>query len=354
MKTIKGMMSLMALLVGAMLLFVDGAFASAGVNTGMVRSSMQMPYGQMVQMNGINVEIWVNYIMENLFKDNDFLNYCFDEGDFVLGGAVVHIPQAGAKPTVVKNRSGAGTIVQRTDTDITYPLDAFTTDPVLIQNVEAVEVSYDKIASVLSEQLEALREVVGDNMIYNWLVNGVAAGAIVRTTGAASGVYLAPGATGTRLLFVKENLKSAQFIMNKQNIPKTDRFALLPSEFIDILNSDADLIKRDANFGGELSLKDGKVSMLYGFKIIDRSDVAVFDNSGTPVVKAPGAATATTDNLAGICWQRNAIAKAMGTVDFFFRENDPVNYGDIYSALVRMGGRARRTALTGIVPIVQA
>jgi len=70
-------------------------------------------------------------------------------------------------------------------------------------------------------------------------------------------------------------------------------------------------------------------------------------------VKAPDADGATTDNGAVICWQQNAVEKAEGDIKFFETINDPINYGDIYSALVRLGGRIRRDDEKGIVAIVQ-
>ncbi len=71
----------------------------------------------------IQKEIWQDHIEGNLFKNNEFLLASTDVGQYVLQGKVVHIPQAGALPTVVKNRTVIpATVVQRTDTDITYTL----------------------------------------------------------------------------------------------------------------------------------------------------------------------------------------------------------------------------------------
>ncbi len=78
-----------------------------------------------------------------------------------------------------------------------------------------------------------------------------------------------------------------------------------------------------------------------------------FNAAGTPAVKTPDADTAVTDNLGAICWQKNAVTRALGEVNFFERLDDPQYYGDLYSALVRMSGRARRTDNLGIVAIVQ-
>lgn len=326
---------------------VVGGVFGAGVVYGVV--SHYLPKTNITCM-AIQQEFWVNYIIENLFKDNSFLSKCHDESDYVLSGSVVHIPQAGAKPTVVKNRSTLpATVVQRTDTDITYALDVYTTDPTLITNAEQKEISYEKIGSVLGEHVESLVETYADDVLYKWAPT--ASAQITPTTGAVVATAMAPGATGTRKKFLKEDLKKAQTIMNKNNIPKNDRYALFPTDMLAQLMEDADLVKRDGANGNEVDLKNGVVSRLYGFNIMERSDTTVYDVANAP--KAPGAATAATDNLAVICWQKHAVAKALGTTDFFENKQDATHYGDIYSALVKLGGRKRRSNGEGVVAIVQ-
>ena len=94
----------------------------------------------------IQREIWQDHIEGNLFKNNEFLLASTDAAQYVLQGKVVHIPQAGALPNIVKNRSSLpGTIVQRADTDITYSLDEYTSDPILIPYAETIELSYSKL-----------------------------------------------------------------------------------------------------------------------------------------------------------------------------------------------------------------
>jgi hypothetical protein len=335
-------------LIGAVLLLATSALNAVGIQT-----EIKMPPGQTLQVNGIANEIWVNYIIGNLFKDNSFLTKCHDESEYVLGGAVVHIPQAGAKPNVVKNRTVyPATMVRRTDTDITYAIDEYSTDPTHITDAEAKEISYDKINSVLGEHIAALTENYADDLLYKWAPT--LAAQMVRTTGSASSTALAPGATGTRKKFVKADLQAARAVMNKNNIPLEERYALIPTDMYMQLIEDADLLVRDGASGGEIDLKNGIVMKLYGFNIMERSATTVYDNTGTPVPKAPGAATATTDNLSILCWQKHAVAKALGSTKFFETIGNAENYGDVYSAAVRLGGRKRRTNGEGVVAIIQA
>ena len=307
----------------------------------------------------IEKQIWVNFIIANLFQNNRHLESCFRADENVVGGKIVHIPQAGAKPSVTKNRSSLpATAVKRTDTDIVYVLNEFTTDPTHIPNAEQVELSYDKLESVLGEHIEAIREVIGDEIIVQWLeassnanaASNIAAATAIRTTGGSVGAHL-PSATGNRKLMTKEDLKAARTLMNKQNIPQTDRFAIISSDLMDQLADDSDLKKRDNAL--ELNLRTGELPTLYGFSLIERSTSAVFTNASTPVVKAVGAAAANTDNDSVVCYQRNALECALGEVDVFENIGDPQYYGDIYSGLVRMGGRKRRAGAQGVVAIAQ-
>lgn len=300
----------------------------------------------------IQQEFWVNYIIESLFKENEFMSKSFDESDNVLNGSVVHIPQAGVASTVVKNRSSfPATAVRRTDTDISYTLDIYSTDPRHITNAEEKEISYDKMGSAIGEDISALNESYAEDLLYKWAPTVTTQ--ILRTTGGLVATSLAPGATGTRKLFLKEDLKRAQALMNKQNIPKTERYALFPSDIYQELTADATLMARDGANGAELSMKDGVVLRLYGFNIMERSDTTIFTNAAPPVPKAPGTATAVTDNQAIICWQKNAVAKALGSTDFFENKKDALFFGDVYSMEVKMGGRKRRSDGKGVIAIVQ-
>lgn len=299
----------------------------------------------------VQKETWVDYIMGNLFKDNEFLKYCYDESEHVLNGVVVHIPQAGTKVSVKKNRSMLpAAVVQRTDADITYTLDYFTSDPRLITNAEDKELSYSKIESVIGEDVATLGDTVADDILFKWCPN--LAANIIRTTGVADAVALATGATGTRKAVLGADLRKAQAKMNKANVSKTDRYALFDDDMLTQLMADASLT--NAQLQLLVDAKEGKIQRLFGFNILTRSTVATYDNAGTPVPKSIDAAAATTDNLAVLCWQKHAVAKAMNAKpEFFENKQDATFYGDVYSAGQRAGARIRKSDQLGVIAIVQ-
>lgn len=299
----------------------------------------------------IQREIWQDHIVGNLFKNNEFLHACVDASHYVLNGSVVHIPQAGALPGVEKNRGTLPAVVsQRTDSDITYTLDNYTTNPILIPHAEQIELSYDKRQSVLSEHEAMLRETIADNILNKW-ATGTGTNCI-RTSGASVPAYIS-GATGTRKKLVLEDFKRANLALNKMNVPLENRFALFSADMYHQLTDEMGLSDyRD--FSLLYDAKDGVLGRVFGFNIMMRTSVVTYTNDTVPSLKAVGAAGAAADNDAVLCWQADSLERALGDVKFFENIDDPTYYGNVYSLSVRTGGRQRYSDGKGIVAIVQA
>lgn len=300
----------------------------------------------------IQKEIWVQDIIQNLFPDNEVLSKIRDEGDYVLDGKVVHIPQAGAKPVVVKNRSSLpATATKRTDTEISYVLDWYSTDPFHVQNAEEAELSYDKRMSILGEHIEGLREVFTDDLLIKFLTNAVAASKIIRTTGANTAAT-ETGQTGTRKALTLANLKSAKTLMDKQNISRDGRIALLEPNMLDQLASELSTTQyRD--FSERYDAKNGILGRIEGFDIMQRSFVGI-SNVDATAINVLGAAIGATNQVASILFQKDCLTKALGNVNIYHDEQNPIYYGDVSSADVRCGGRVRRANAEGVFALIQA
>ena len=174
---------------------------------------------------------------------------------------------------------------------------------------------------------------------------------MVRTSGANVTAHL-PSATGTRKKFMLADVKAARLLLNKQNVPKDDRYLLIDSDMYDQLMDELNITTyREAS--KDMNLPKGVIGKIYGFYLMERTTTLVSNNAGTPVIQTPGTAGAATDNGVALAWQRNTVERALGTIDFFENLGDPTYYGDIYSALVRMGGRKRRNDQKGICAIIQ-
>lgn len=295
----------------------------------------------------IQKEIWQNLIIEKLYAANPHLNLCTNADQYVLAGKVVHIPQAGAAPAVQKNRGILpATVTKRTDTDVTYALDEYTSDPVHIPNADKCELSYDKSASVLADTNMALGETVAVSLIHRWLPKEPSR--LIRTTGAVVAAHI-EGATGNRKAITLSDLKRAQKQFNKDNVPTEGRYIMLDADMYDQFTEQLS-VTQERDFSRAIDEKTGIVGKLYGFNFLQRSHVAAYDNE-TPL--DPDTEAKATDCAAALCWHVGSVERALGDVKFFEDEGNPTYYGDIYSGLVRLGGRIRRSDCKGVVAIVQ-
>ncbi len=293
---------------------------------------------------GIQKEIWLDAIVEQLFAQNDFLSKSFNADEFVNQGRTVHIPNAGAASKVEKNRTTLPASVKvRADKDLTFNLDEFTTDPIRIPHADTVELSYNKRNSVIKTDKAKLKEAVSEAILYSWLPT-----TSLPTTGEAVGAHLA-GATGNRKLFTKKEIRQTMNLFNKQNIPQTGRFLLCDAEMYGQLLDD--LTEKEASaFHSLVDVANGVLGKIDGFSVMMRSRVGRANGSGKKEWSVAGAAT---DSALALAWHEDSVCRALGEVNMFENENDPTFYGDIYSFLARCGGRAMREDVAGLVAIKQ-
>jgi len=206
------------------LLFATGIGSAFGIGAGAVAlgaSLFTKPAGATYM--AVTPEVWTNFIVENLFKNNEFLLNSVDESQYVIGAGVVHIPQAGSPSKVERNRKTLpATITRRKDIDVTYVLDEFTTDPRFIPNIDKAELSYDKMESCMSEDMMALKQTIAEAMLYNWRPQF-----FIKTTGSDID---APFGTSTRKSATIADFKKAKEVFNKWGIPKEERYVIIDTD----------------------------------------------------------------------------------------------------------------------------
>jgi hypothetical protein len=302
---------------------------------------------------GVQVEIWEKDIEGQLFQDAPFLNCVYNGDQYVLMGKVVYIPQSGNPSAVVKNRTNLpASVTKRTDSTVTYALDEFTTDPRLIPNADTVELSYDKRDSVIGEDKSALSSVVAEEALYVW-ANGLPATAIVKTTGKKAVLASAELATGNRASATRTDLQTMRTLLVKQGKWKDgNMFALIPSSMLAQMFPADDVVTATyAQNLTEQERRQGTVYKAYGWNIMERGTVLRYTTDGT--LKAQGALGVATDNEGAMFWEKNSLERALGEVKMFQDEGNPLYFGDIYSFLVRFGGRRRRADNKGVAVLVQ-
>jgi hypothetical protein len=295
--------------------------------------------------------MWKREIIERLKLDNRFMEFAVNGDEHVYGGSVVHIPQSGGPTaTIVNNSTYPLTVVQRGDTDITYALDRFSKQPTLITDIDKAELSYNKMQSVIDEQLGSLLDDVGTWMLYRWALSLPNTSAFrVATSGAAVRPGGAAGATGNRKRATEADIIAAKSALDAANVPAKDRFFILCASHYNDLLADTNL---KTYFQNVVMIKEGEIPALHGFKFVQRNLTIRCAAAGT--VKAPDAANATDDNEASVFYQKGMVEKATGSVEVFENLQRAEYQGDIVSFLIRNGGRRRRADDKGVGLLVDA
>lgn len=260
-------------------------------------------------------EIWLSDIIEGLFADNTFAARSLNHSAFV-NNKTVHVPNAGTPPTVVKGRSKLpATATKRTDSDLTYQIGEFTSDPILIPNAEQVELSYDKRQSIIRACRSALLDAVHGDLLLSW---AQAANNPVQLTADQK-----KDVKGL-ILGVKESFDGA-------DIPQVGRCIILTPTMYNTL------LRQLTEFEGQSFIlsadaQKGIVGKLYGFDVYMRSNLGTSDTKSFDV----------------IAWHEDSVSRALGQTDLFVDERSALYYGDIISALVRAGGAAVRHDKKGL------
>ena len=315
--------------------------------------SLLAPFPKGVAMMAVTREIWERDIVGNLFKNNEFAKRAFNADIYVLEGKVVHIPVAGNPSAINKNVTVFPVpAVKRVDQDIIYGIDTYYSVPRHVERIEQYELAYDKRQSVLGEDQQAIIDASMDGMLYRWAPG---AGNVVLTLGAATAATL-PGATGNRKIFTKACFGTIKLAMDKAKIPNAGRVALLTADhYQQLLDGFSDVEK--TNFHQLADITNGIIGKYLGIDIMMRSSVQRYRKVATvwtPVDEqdpAFGASDQTGDAAATLFYYDQSVERAMGTVQMFDGANRPEYYGDIYSFILRMGGRIRRS--TGVFAVVE-
>lgn len=298
----------------------------------------------------VQKQIWQNTIIEEFWPDDSFASKATNDSQYVNQGKTVHIPNAGAPSGVKKNRTTLPAEVKvRTDVDVQYDLDEFTTDPVRIPHAETVELSYSKRNSVIKQDREKLRNDAHQSVLEKW---SPAAAYRVTTSGAARPAYITK-ATGNRKAMTTKDVLALQTQFDLQDVSAENRYLLLDAVMYNDLLGDM-IESQKIGFFAQADAKKGIVGELYGFKVMKRSRVLRYTAAGEVVKTSEGAALNADDVAAGLAFHSDAVSVAMGEVVMFDSVSNPTYYGDIYSFLVRTGGAKRRTDGKGIFAIVEA
>ena len=262
----------------------------------------------------LQTEIWVNDIIEPLFADNTFAARSINHSAFV-NDKTVHVPNAAAAPGVTKNRASfPASVSTRTDNDLTYTLAEYTTDPFTVPNIDEVELSYDKRSSILSGMRNALADAVHADIVEAWAGTVADRDQVVSTS------------------LTKKNVIALKKVFDEANIPQMGRCLLLTPEYFNTLLDNLTDAEATAALSGA-NQQMGTLGKYMGFDLYMRSSL----HSNTKVQ--------------GLAWQSDCVSRALGDTKIFDDPQNPLYYGDVFSALVRAAGKAIRYDGKGVALI---
>ena len=357
----------------------DMAGAGAGVLAfvvlmGSALSTPWLPFlkrCESITVNGIQKEIWTNYIDENLYKDNSFLEQSMDHSEYV-DNLTVHSPQAGDDGNVVENRNVFPAVVTtRTDTTVDWNINEYTVDPWKISNAEEVELSYNKLESMLYSRRAMLDQKIADGALYSFAPTGTAqlrneAGTnnnIFRSSGVPNmdltaqkifqPGYLPLTGNSMRLCYGLYDILEMSTYFDDLNVPKVDRHLACSSRALRQIINDL-IVSKYRDSASEFNTKEGTITRLLGFEFHTRSTIVRYNNANLPVAKPQTAIAAADDNDAIICWQKAALRRAKGETKVYDDADRPEYYGKLFSILKRFGMTISRNDEVGVAAIVQA
>lgn len=302
-------------------------------------------------MADVRTIAFTKVIKDQLFAGADFVKTAFSHDSFVKDDKV-KIPQSGTLPSVEEDRSSFPiSVVNRTDDEVEYDLIEFSLGALRVPEKDMMELSYDKVQSILQQHQRALTNAIALRALYRWAQTTAA----IETTGTAVANIAPPSGTGNRKPLLLADVARAAAKLDEDNVSQMNRYLIMPSKvywnFVE--TNKAQLINLDYNkslTNGDIS--NGVVSKVYNFNIIPRSYTCVYAAGST--LKAVGAAAAATDEWGIVGYQADEVCRALGSVKVYIDKDNPVYQGDILSATARFGcAKMRGTGDVGIVSIKQ-
>lgn len=270
---------------------------------------------------GINKEIWIDILMERFYPDGSWVTRARDMSAFVEND-VINLADCGVDPTVLVNNTGLVGISQRADSPLALTLDTLDTENTVVKNVEAMEASYDKMASVISQHQKAIQAKHNERVIYNWAPVSTAANAntpVLVATGVANAV------TGLNAITLKDVVR-LQKTFNEFELPAEDRcLVLCPQHLEDLLNASETLQNQYVN------LPEGKMLRYAGFDIYTYTRMPVYTKVAAPIKTAFGTTyvSANHTKLVSIAFVGSEVMNADGSVDMFYHQDHVEYRGDV-------------------------
>ena len=267
-------------------------------------------------MSTLNQQVWTDQLMKHFYPEASFLSYARDFSQYSKFD-MINIADAGFDPEVlVNNTTYPIKIAERKDENLSFELDLFETENTLVRYPTEVEISYNKLESVLYSHRMVLQTTTPKKAAHAFAPNFDSEYTpVIGTSGDDDG-------EGQKRILLTDILKlKRRFDM--LDVPADKRYLVLdPRHTEDLIISDLKAFKDITDF------VNGKPKRFAGFNVLEYTKNPVF-NANTMVKKSFGEVKASTDTFCSFAFSSDEVMKADGTVKMYSRENDPELRGTV-------------------------
>ena len=267
-------------------------------------------------MSTLNKQIWTDQIQKNFYPAVSFLSYAKDFSQFVEYD-IINMAETGFDPNVlINNKTYPIAIKEREDTPLSFELDLFETENTLVRNPEAIELSYNKMESVIYGHKMALQTRTATKAAHAFAPDGNSDFTpVITTTGEDNG-------EGHKRLKVEDILKLKRRF-DLLDIPVDKRFLVLdPRHTEDLILADLRSFKDITDF------VNGEPRRFAGFNILEFTKNPTY-NATTLQKEKFGKAKANTDTFCSFAFSADEVMKADGSFKMYERINDPELRGTV-------------------------
>lgn len=270
----------------------------------------------------IEKQIWISMLMEGFYPNRSFLTRSVDMTAMVEYNKI-NLAEAGVAPDVlVDNTDYPIETAQRDDIPLELPLHTFDTKNTVVRNVEAMELAYDKMESVVRQHRNVLQAKTAAYAANSWAPQQQKdLTPVMATSGTGK------NRQGLTPLSFDDVLAMDAWFRSQDIDPSTMVAVLNPYHLADLMAEDMKLYKE--------MLAGNK---LFGFDLYTFSQLPYY-NATTGQKVAFGTSAADTDTQCSLFYCANEVMRADGDIEVFARYKDPEQRGDL------IGFQKRFTAL---------
>lgn len=267
-------------------------------------------------MATLNKQIWIDQIQEKFYPDASFLKYA-KNFDAYVDNDIVNMTDSGFDPDVlINNKTYPIVIKEREDKPLSFELDLFETENTLVRRPDAVELSYDKLESVIYGHRMALQTKTGMKAAHAYApAENTENTPVIATTGEDNG-------EGVKRVKV-ENILALKRRFDLLDVPHDRRFLVFdPRHTEDLILFDLKSFKDITDF------ENGKPKRFAGFNILEFTKNPTYD--ATTLKKKPyGSVSANSDTFCSFAFSSDEVMRADGNIGMYERINDPELRGTI-------------------------